>query len=76
MEFKNFIFQAWKVMEFCLIDQLLQMTIKYNVRQRGVIKQHKRRKFRWTPEFVSVEQFKVKKYAKAGKVFKIFETDN
>ena len=52
------------------------MTIKDNVRERGVIKRRKRRTFWWTPEFVSVEQFKVKKYAKARKVFKIFETDN
>ena len=52
------------------------MTIKDNVRSRGVIKQHKWQTFWWTPEFVSVEQFKVKKFAKARKVFKIFETDN
>ena len=34
------------------------------------------RTFWWTSEFVSVEQFKVKKFPKARKVFKIFESDS
>ena len=38
-------------------------------RQRGVIKQRKRHAFWWTPEFVSVELFKVTNRLKQGKVF-------
>ena len=44
--------------------------------QRGGIKQRKRDLFRWTPEFVSVELFKVKKYPKTRKVLKVFESDS
>ena len=47
-----------------------------NVTWRGVIKQRKRHAFLRTPEFVSVELFKVQKYPKTRKVFKIFESDN
>ena len=42
----------------------------------GVIKQRKLQTFWLAPEFVSVELFKVKKYPKTRKVFKIFETDS
>ena len=35
-----------------------------------------RDEFCWIPEFVSVELFKVKKYAKASKVLEIFENDS
>ena len=31
---------------------------------------------KWTPEFVSVELFKVQKYRKTRKVIKIFESDS
>ena len=31
---------------------------------------------KWTPEFVSVELFKVQKYRKTRKVLKIFESDS
>ena len=73
MESKNCIFQASKVMEFnCrplkVIENLsfvwqvryCRSQIKDNVRQRELIEQRKRHAFRWTPEFVSVELFKVK----------------
>ena len=43
--------------------------------QRGGIKQRKRDLFRWTPEFVSVKLFKVKKYPKTRKVLKVFESE-
>ena len=39
-----------------------------------VIKQRKRHAFWWTPEFVSVELFKVdQKYPKTSKILKLFE---
>ena len=41
---------------------------KGNVRQGGVIKQHGRHAFLWTPGFVSVELFKVKNTLKLGGV--------
>ena len=47
-----------------------------NVRLRGVIKQHERKAFWSIPEFVSVELFKVKKYAKTSEVLKNFENDS
>ena len=42
----------------------------------GVIEQHEQDAFRWTPEFVSVELFKIQKYPKTRKVLKIFESDS
>ena len=41
---------------------------KGNVRQRGVIEWRERQAFLWTPEFVSVELFKVKNTLKLGGV--------
>ena len=38
--------------------------------------QRKQHAFWWTPEFVSVELFKVQKYRKTRKVLKIFESDS
>ena len=89
MELKNFIFQAWKVNKFnCRSLKVLEnescvwqinywrWQSKEKLRSRGVIKQCKWHAFWWTPEFVSVELFKVKKYAKTRKVLKIFKSDN
>ena len=41
-----------------------------------MIEQRERHAFWWTPEFVSVELFKVQKYPKTRKVLKIFESDS
>ena len=41
---------------------------KDNLRSREVVKQRERDVFWWTPEFVSLELFKVKKYAKTRKI--------
>ena len=43
---------------------------KDNLRSREVVKQRERDVFWWTPEFVSFELFKVKKYAKTRKIWK------
>ena len=43
---------------------------KDNLRSREVVKQRERDVFSWTLEFVSVELFKVKKYAKTKKIWK------
>ena len=40
------------------------------------MKERKRHAFWWTPEFVSVELFKVKKYPQITKIVNIFESDN
>ena len=47
------------------------------LRSRGVIQQRERYAFWWTPEFVSVELFKVKKkYMLKQGILKIFESDS
>ena len=65
MKFKNFILQAWRVIEFngrswkikVLCGRLptyrdtLDDKSKGNVPQRGVIKQRELHAFLWTPEF-------------------------
>ena len=80
MELKNFIFQAWKVIKFncwslkVLNNESCVWQINYrrwqskeNLRSRGVIKQCKQHAFWWTPEFLSVELFKVKNMLKQEK---------
>ena len=89
VEFKNFIFQARKVMEIrCRSLKIMEILFfvcyvghcrwlsKVNVRESGVIKQRERHTFWWTPEFVSVELFKVKKYPETWNVLNIFERDS
>ena len=56
-------------LKFSLMYQLLQM-IRQG--QFNVERSYKQHIFWWTPEFVSVELFKVKKYPKTRKVLKIF----
>ena len=56
-------------LKFSLIYQLLQM-IRQG--QFNVERSYKQHVFWWTPEVVSVELFKVKKYPKTRKVLKIF----
>ena len=46
------------------------------IERSNKIKQRKWRAFWWTPEFVSVELFKVKKYPQAREILKIFESDD
>ena len=55
MEFKHFIFQAWKVMKFNS-RSLKLWKIKVAVNGKAKTMQDKEK---WTPEFVSVELFKV-----------------
>ena len=57
--------------QLVLCDRLVTADDKARTmyRQKGVIKQRKRHAFWWTPEFVPVELFKVKKYSKTRKGF-------
>ena len=49
-------------LKFCLVVLLLQMTKQGQCKiERILIKQRERHRFWWTPDFVSVELFKVKK---------------
>ena len=57
------------ILKFSLIYQLLQMIRKGQFKVERSYKQHV---FWWTPEFVPIELFKVKKYPKTRKVLKIF----
>ena len=70
MEFKDFIFQAWKVMDFKLSVLEIHGKLKFCFVERGVLKQRIRHVFWWTPEFVSVELLEVKKYPQTRKTVK------
>ena len=64
MKFDDFIFQAWKVMEWKdMFDRLVIADVKARIvynRGYNYIKQHEWHPFCWTEEFVSVELNKVK----------------
>ena len=52
------------------------MTRQGQYKIEEVIEQRERHAFWWTPEFVSVELFKVQKYPKTRKVLKRFKSDS